>query len=189
MDTISGTKLSKGSVIPHFWPTVNSLLSSFKPEIFVVSDEVSAGSYVKIPHFCPEGDRFYFIFIIFIGYFHFSLFLFTFLLLVFFFFLLLFSFFILAVFFVLFLFIYFKSFLGQLFCPGPEGHFLSLYYFILSFKYCIQCTVRVRESVRITIPVNTTTGHHSTPPSSSVNHQHKRKKNQNHLVHTIHFLL
>ena len=94
----------------------------------------------------------------------------------FFIFLLLFSFFIVAVFFVLFLFIYFKSFLGQLFCPGPEGHFLSLYYFILSFKYCIQCTVRVRESVRITIPVNTTTGHHSTPPSSSVNHQHKRKK-------------
>ena len=52
----------------------------------------------------------------------------------FFIFLLLFSFFIVAVFFVLFLFIYFKSFLGQLFCPGPEGHFLSLYYFILSFK-------------------------------------------------------
>ena len=43
--------------------------SSFKSEVFVVSDEISAGRYFKIPHFCFEDDRFFLFFLFILFYF------------------------------------------------------------------------------------------------------------------------
>jgi len=44
---------------PFFDPVFSFFTPDFKPGFFVISDEISAEKYFKIPHFGSEGDSFF----------------------------------------------------------------------------------------------------------------------------------
>jgi len=95
---------------PIFDPILTHFTRLLKPGIFVVSDEILAEKYFKIPHFCSEGTilsfllLFLFLFLIFLFIYYFILIL----IFVFYLFIFVFSFLFIYLFIILFLFSFFN---------------------------------------------------------------------------------